>query len=434
MPTTIVVGAGWAGLYCAYKLTQAGHQVTLIEAAPQSGGRARSVAFNKYQVDNGQHICLGAYTTLRSALKELGMAEQQLFKILPLQILTRGTRTLKLRLSKFPAPYHLLFGILTARGLSFSDKIQAIKFCRYLKKIDFKLDSDCTLLELLTNYHQTESLISYLWEPIALAATTTPISIVSAQVFLNILKRSFTGRFSDSNWYLPMTDLSNIFPALIEQQLNKNGTEILYSQTIHQIDLSNQYCKSISSKSRIWEADNFVLAIPPWHASRLLNPHLQMHYITKALNKFSYQPITTVYLEFSTPIAMHYPLVGMLGSTCQWIIDRTICAQPNILSCVISGSGRHLNLSHAKLIETIIKELQTEFPRMGSPISHRLITEKFAAFTCSPEIHACRVGAKTSISNLWLSGDHLQTELPSTLEGALLSARLTVDSILGIVK
>jgi len=39
-----VVGAGWAGLAAAVRATQAGHDVTVFEAAAMPGGRARSTS------------------------------------------------------------------------------------------------------------------------------------------------------------------------------------------------------------------------------------------------------------------------------------------------------------------------------------------------------------------------------------------------------
>jgi len=40
--TVVVIGAGLAGLACAYELSQRGFQVTLLEKSPQLGGKIAS--------------------------------------------------------------------------------------------------------------------------------------------------------------------------------------------------------------------------------------------------------------------------------------------------------------------------------------------------------------------------------------------------------
>ena len=101
---TIVIGAGWAGLACAYELIKAGHTVTIIEAAPQAGGRARTVLFQNYVLDNGQHIAIGAYTYLRTLLHELKLAEQDYFKFLPFELFTLGKTKQNFKLLHGPKP------------------------------------------------------------------------------------------------------------------------------------------------------------------------------------------------------------------------------------------------------------------------------------------------------------------------------------------
>ena len=61
-----IIGAGWAGMAAAVHAADAGHQVTVFEAARQLGGRARGVPLSlpdgrEVMVDNGQHILIGAY-------------------------------------------------------------------------------------------------------------------------------------------------------------------------------------------------------------------------------------------------------------------------------------------------------------------------------------------------------------------------------------
>jgi squalene-associated FAD-dependent desaturase len=430
MPSTIIVGAGWAGLKCAYSLSKAKHQVTLIDAAPQAGGRARAVAFGEHTVDNGQHICLGAYHTLRQLLRELGLQEKDFFQIRPMELFAHGKSTLHLKVRQLPTPFNLLAGLVTARNLPWRAKYQALRLCRLLNKIDFKLKEDVVLLDFLQSYYQSEHIIKHLWEPIALATMTTPINQASTQIFLNILKQVFNFAHNDSNWYFPATDLSSLVPQQIEQYLRIRGHQIIYGQSIKQLHITGKQCSKISSSTKDWQADHIVLAVPPWQAISLLQPHAELQTQVQALTNFDYEPISTIYFEFANDVQLPYPMVGMLGSTAQWVFDRAFSGQPKILSIVISGPGEHQKLSQEMLIKLVFSELKAVFKNIPMPIKHRVINEKRAAFSCTPAIQKHRPGAKTNIANLWLTGDYLQTNLPSTLEGALLSGKRTAAEIL----
>ena len=48
-----IIGGGLAGLSAASKLAEAGIDVTLFEAAPQLGGRARCLIWKGLSLDNG---------------------------------------------------------------------------------------------------------------------------------------------------------------------------------------------------------------------------------------------------------------------------------------------------------------------------------------------------------------------------------------------
>ena len=55
-----VIGAGYAGMAAAVSLSQRNVPVTVFESGPVPGGRARRVVSQGNELDNGQHILIGA--------------------------------------------------------------------------------------------------------------------------------------------------------------------------------------------------------------------------------------------------------------------------------------------------------------------------------------------------------------------------------------
>lgn len=61
----IVVGAGLAGLRCARRLTELGHEVTVLEASDAVGGRVRTDVVDGFRCDRGFQVLNPAYPAVR---------------------------------------------------------------------------------------------------------------------------------------------------------------------------------------------------------------------------------------------------------------------------------------------------------------------------------------------------------------------------------
>jgi predicted NAD/FAD-binding protein len=115
-----VIGGGWAGMAAAVTAADAGHQVTVYEAARTLGGRARELPLTlpdgrDILVDNGQHILIGAYTDSLRLMRKVGVDPDQALLRLPLALVfPDGTG---LALSWGRAPWDALAGILRAQRL-----------------------------------------------------------------------------------------------------------------------------------------------------------------------------------------------------------------------------------------------------------------------------------------------------------------------------
>lgn len=77
--SVVVVGGGLAGLACAYELSQRGFRVTLLERAPQLGGKIASwmiqVGDQSFHMEHGFHGFFPQYYNLNHLVKELNLEQ-----------------------------------------------------------------------------------------------------------------------------------------------------------------------------------------------------------------------------------------------------------------------------------------------------------------------------------------------------------------------
>jgi carotenoid phi-ring synthase / carotenoid chi-ring synthase len=77
--SVVVVGAGLAGLACAYELSQRGFAVTLLEKSPQLGGKIASWEINaggeSFRMEHGFHGFFPQYYNLNSLVSEIGIGD-----------------------------------------------------------------------------------------------------------------------------------------------------------------------------------------------------------------------------------------------------------------------------------------------------------------------------------------------------------------------
>src|SRR5690606_25400107 len=90
-PRAAVIGAGWAGLAAAQRLSRRGFAVTVYEASREAGGRARTVVHRTGELfpqplDNGQHLMLGAYEQTLALMRELGAEPEARLLRTPLRL------------------------------------------------------------------------------------------------------------------------------------------------------------------------------------------------------------------------------------------------------------------------------------------------------------------------------------------------------------
>ena len=415
--TTAIIGGGYAGMAAAATLASHNMPVTVFESAKQLGGRARGVWSHDTQLDNGQHILLGCYHQTLSLIELVGGNIAQDFQRLPLQLTLH--KHFELKAPPLPAPFHLLFGFILAKGLSVGARLRAARFMLAMRRCKFKLAQDSNALELLRAYNQDEVLIKLLWEPICISALNTPVQKASAQVFLNVLRDSLNGSRADSDMLLPRIDFSALFPERAAKYVNNHGGQVLLSHSVEAINRVDHAFELITSQGT-YTFDHVICAATPSNTARLLRQMPLLDKLADQIEALSFQPIYTVYLQYPTTVRLPQPMLGLDRCISQWLFDRgQIASQHGLIAVVISAEGIHQDLSQEDLALKVIEELNLHLGISEAPLWHQVIAEKRATFSC--EANLSRPSNLTLIPKLFLAGDYTAGDYPATLEGAVAS-------------
>lgn len=435
-----VIGAGWAGCAAAVELATAGHNITLYESSRTLGGRARAVDINGQLLDNGQHILLGAYSKTLRMLQRVGVDADKALLRLPLQMrYPENSDGMDFVAPRLPAPFHLIAALLRSKGLAGVDKMALARFSSAARWMDWRLNTDCSVSELLQRFDQTERLIKLMWRPLCIAALNTPPERASAQFFLNVLRDSLGAQRAASDMLIPRVDLSTLFPQQAAAFIQQYGGAIKLGTTIQTIVRDGDGWRLTQGKAEDEMYDAIVVATSASQASSLLTDVT----MAAAIPAFEYEPITTCYLQYPSTTKLDVPFYALNDDPeaqywGQFVFDRgqLDATQNGLFAVVVSASTEAIALGHEALSAAIAKQLvdTLQMPHLTTPEWSRIITEKRATFSCTPALQ--RPQEHTGLPNLVLAGDYLASDYPATLESAIRSgikaAKLLNESLMSV--
>jgi squalene-associated FAD-dependent desaturase len=391
-----IVGAGYAGCAAAATLAARGIRVTLYETGEVPGGRARRVRSREIELDNGQHILVGAYTELARLMRLVGVPAGAVLRM-PLEL--RYADGFALRALWLPAPLGLAGGLLAARGLPLREALGAIRFLARMGRQGFRLERDRTVAQLLAEHRQEGRAAHYLWRPLCVSALNTPPDRASARVFLAVLRDTLAGEAGAGDLLLPRVDLSRLFPEPACAFVHAHGGEVRLGETVR--DLAALRAGH----------DAVIVAVGP-HQVKALAPGLAPEY--------EYQPIYTCYLQYAESTRLPLPMLGLAGGLVQWAFDRgALTGERGRIACVISAQGDHQQMTQEALAQACHAELAAALGALPAPRWWRVIAEKRATVACTPGL--ARPAARTAIPGVFLAGDYAEADYPPTLEAAVRS-------------
>ena len=420
-----VIGAGWSGLAAALEALARGARVTVFEMAPAPGGRARDLNPGIGDgLDNGQHICIGAYAETLRLMAAVGVPEVDAFLRLPLTLVDAGGAGLRLPPGRaMPA---FVRATLARRGWSWRDRLALLRTAAGWARSGFACAPSSTVAELAARL--PEAVRRDLIEPLCVAALNTPAEAASGSVFLRVLRDALAAGAGASDLLLPRRGLSALLPLPVLSRLETAGATVRLAHRVEAIIPA-------AATGHGWQVDGepfdaVVVAASAVEAARLVAPHDPAWAARAAALR--YEPIVTVYAA-SAGARLPEPMLVLAADherPAQFVFDRGRLGGPaGLLAFVVSGAeawvARGLAATEAATLAQAREALAAHL--VGPLAAVRTIVEKRATFRCTPLLDR---PPQYIAPGLAAAGDYVDGPYPATLEGAVRSGTAAARSLL----
>jgi squalene-associated FAD-dependent desaturase len=423
-PRVAVIGGGWAGLAAAVRAVQRGASVTLMEMAPQLGGRARRVEVDGMPLDNGQHIMIGAYGATLGLMATLGVDLPASVQRRPLQLVEPDGRGL--RLPAGPALPAFAVAVMRRDGWRLVDKLRLLATCVGWQLQGFRCDPLATVDALCSGL--PERIRRDLIEPLCVAALNTEARDASATVFLRVLQDSLAGGRGAADLLLPRVDLGTLLADPAQRWLGERAVDIRLSRRV----------TAVQAQGSGWSVDGepfdaVLMCGTAVEAARLVSAHRPDWAATAAALR--YEPIATVYAR-CPGLRLPLPMLALQADDAepaQFVFDRGALTpgdarQQGLLAFVISGAAPWVERGTAATVQATLAQARRQLGPLlaGRDIEPlRMLVDKRATFACTPGL--ARPPAAVA-PGWWAAGDYVAGPYPATLEAAVRSGQAAANA------
>jgi squalene-associated FAD-dependent desaturase len=410
-PTVHIIGAGLAGLSAAVRLSQAPFGLVVHEAARQAGGRCRSFWDEALgaEIDNGAHFLLAGDASALAYLESIGSRGELRGPkggAIPFADLSTGERWV-IRPGESRLPLWLFSARRRVPGARVRDYLAALRLLRAKPGAKVRASLRCS-----------GPLYDRWLRPLLLSALNSAPGDSSALLAAEVLRANMTSGGRASRPLIGAHSLSSVYvdPAL--KLLRVRGAQVRYERRLESLALNGDHVAAMefSHDSIDVTPDDVVILAAPAHVAASIAPNIV------APNAFN--AMLTAHFRVAPPLG--FPLLqGVVNGLANWIVAGADQISVTRYDC-------------SALMETPREEIAAALWREAAALGGmsdqippwRVVRERRATFSATPEQVALRPSTQTSVANLLLAGDYVRTGAPATIESAVRSGDAAAKAVL----
>ncbi|PNW47535.1 UNVERIFIED_CONTAM: phytoene desaturase [Euhalothece sp. KZN 001] len=450
----IIAGAGLAGLSCAKYLVDAGHTPIVLERRDVLGGKV--AAWQDEDGDwyeTGLHIFFGAYPNMLQLFKELDIEDRLQWKEHTM-IFNRpekpGTYS-RFDFPNLPAPINGVIAILRNNDmLSWPEKIRfgiglipaMLRGQGYVEAMDRYTWSEWMERQNLPKRVEKEVFIA-----MSKALNFINPNEISATILLTALNRFLQEKTGSKMAFLDGSPTERLCQPLVDY-ITERGGEVRLNAPLKEILLNEdgtvrgyliRGCNG--AEEEMLTADAYVSAMPVDPLKLMLPPSWKEMDFFKQLEGLEGVPVINVHLWFDRKLTdidhllfSRSDLLSVyadMSNTCRGYED----ADKSMLELVLAPAKDWIGRSDEAIIEATMAELKQLFPkhftgdRPANLLKSHVVKTPRSVYKATAGRQAHRPSQKTPINNFYLTGDYTMQQYLASMEGAVLSGKLTAQEI-----
>lgn len=449
-----IAGAGLAGLSCAKYLTDAGHTPIVLESRDVLGGLVAAWKDSDGDwYETGLHAFFGAYPNMLQLLKELGIEDRLQWKEHTLifnQPDKPGTLS-RFDVPDIPSPFNVIASILRNKDmLTWEQKIRfavgllpaVVRGQKYVEEMD-----KYSFLEWLKRQGVDERVTSDVFIAACKALTFINPDEVSATILLTALNRFLQERYGSKISFLDGSPTERLCSPIVDY-ITEGGGEVRLNSPLKEILLNadgtvkGYLIRGLNgAEDEVVTADAYVSAISVDPLKVMLpKPWKQMEFFQK-LEGLEGVPVINLHLWFDRKLTeidhllfSRSPLLSVyadMSNTCREY------ANPNrsMLELVLAPAKDWIAKSDEEIVAATLAELEKLFPdhfggdNPATLLKSHVVKTPRSVYKATPGRQQYRPAQVTPIANFYLAGSYTMQRYLGSMEGAVLSGKLTAQAI-----